>query len=230
MRCRAEPRRKGIPARRDLVGYRHPRGVRPGRRQPAHVYRPGNGDVLERLRRQHADARQRYVLRSARRRQEKFPVAVKNKLGNTRPRAKHNTSAKLAALHFYQLALPAPKAPEDTYDKQRAACGVRRRGVRRQSGLRALPRATALYRAGLVDAHGEGDRHRRLPGKAVASSCLSASRWRPPFRRTSTSSRARPARRTRRRVLVAFRSCRGSPRRRRNEPYTTFPMAHGEEA
>src|SRR4051812_47997821 len=172
MRCRAEPRRKGIPARRDLVGYRHPRGVRPGRRQPAHVYRPGNGDVLERLRRQHADARQRYVLRSARRRQEKFPVAVKNKLGNTRPRAKHNTSAKLAALHFYQLALPAPKAPEDTYDKQRAACGVRRRGVRRQSGLRALPRATALYRAGLVDAHGEGDRHRRLPGKAVASSCL----------------------------------------------------------
>ena len=30
---------------------------------------------------------------------------------------KDNTTAKLAALHFYQLALPAPKTPEDTYDK-----------------------------------------------------------------------------------------------------------------
>jgi hypothetical protein len=36
----------------------------------------------------------------------------------------------------------------------------------------------------------------------------------------SATSRARPARRTRRRVLVAFPSCRGSPGRRRNEPYT----------
>jgi hypothetical protein len=32
-------------------------------------------------------------------------------------------SDKLAALHFYQLAIPAPRPPENSYDKQRAARG-----------------------------------------------------------------------------------------------------------
>ena len=44
------------------------RGFRAGGRQPPHVHRMGLGDLLERVRREHADARQGDVLRSAARR------------------------------------------------------------------------------------------------------------------------------------------------------------------
>jgi hypothetical protein len=53
---------------------------------------------------------------------EKFPLAARAKLGHTRARD-DRTTAKLAALHFYQLVLPPPKPPEDSYDKAAAARG-----------------------------------------------------------------------------------------------------------
>jgi mono/diheme cytochrome c family protein len=53
---------------------------------------------------------------------KKFPLAARAKTGHTRPRADHVTD-KLAALHFYQLAIPAPRPPEDSYDKRLAAQG-----------------------------------------------------------------------------------------------------------
>ncbi len=45
-----------------------------------------------------------------------YPVAAKSGAGNTRGTPDKLTS-KLAALHFYQLAIPAPKAPAGSYVK-----------------------------------------------------------------------------------------------------------------
>jgi hypothetical protein len=53
---------------------------------------------------------------------EKFPIAAKNGFGNVRGVPDLITS-KLAALHFYQLAIPAPAPPEGSFDKDAAARG-----------------------------------------------------------------------------------------------------------
>jgi hypothetical protein len=53
---------------------------------------------------------------------EQFPVAARSGSWNTRGTPDQITS-KLAALHFYQLAIPAPPAPEGSYDKAAAARG-----------------------------------------------------------------------------------------------------------
>ena len=47
---------------------------------------------------------------------DQYPVAAKSGSWNTRGKPDRVT-AKLAALHFYQLSLPAPKAPAGSYDK-----------------------------------------------------------------------------------------------------------------
>ena len=47
---------------------------------------------------------------------DQYPVAAKSGAGNMRGMPDKLTS-KLAALHFYQLSIPAPKAPAGSYDK-----------------------------------------------------------------------------------------------------------------
>jgi hypothetical protein len=47
---------------------------------------------------------------------DQYPVAAKSGSGNTR-NTPDKATAKLAALHFYQLSIPAPKAPAGSYDK-----------------------------------------------------------------------------------------------------------------
>jgi hypothetical protein len=47
---------------------------------------------------------------------DQYPVAAKSGAGNTRSTPDTLTS-KLAALHFYQLSIPAPTAPPGSYDK-----------------------------------------------------------------------------------------------------------------
>lgn len=47
---------------------------------------------------------------------EQFPVSARSNSGNTRGKPDRLTG-KLAALHFYQLAIPAPKPPAKSYDK-----------------------------------------------------------------------------------------------------------------
>ncbi|MGQ0483820.1 MAG: hypothetical protein ACT4SY_00490 [Hyphomicrobiales bacterium] len=47
---------------------------------------------------------------------DQYPVAAKTGSGNTRS-TPDKATAKLAALHFYQLSIPAPKAPAGSYDK-----------------------------------------------------------------------------------------------------------------
>ena len=53
---------------------------------------------------------------------EQYPVAAKTGSGNTRGTPDLVTS-KLAALHFYQLAIPAPQAPEGSFDTAAAERG-----------------------------------------------------------------------------------------------------------
>ena len=52
----------------------------------------------------------------------KFPIAAKAGFGNVRSENDLITS-KLAALHFYQLAIPAPAAPEGSFDPAAAERG-----------------------------------------------------------------------------------------------------------
>ena len=47
---------------------------------------------------------------------DQYPIAAKSGSWNTRGKPDRLT-AKLAALHFYQLSIPAPKAPAGSYDK-----------------------------------------------------------------------------------------------------------------
>ena len=47
---------------------------------------------------------------------DQYPVSAKSGAGNTR-NVPDKATAKLAALHFYQLSIPAPKAPAGSYDK-----------------------------------------------------------------------------------------------------------------
>jgi hypothetical protein len=53
---------------------------------------------------------------------QQFPVAARSESWNTRGKPDRITP-KLAALHFYQLAIPAPPAPDGSYDKAAAARG-----------------------------------------------------------------------------------------------------------
>jgi hypothetical protein len=53
-----------------------------------------------------------------------FPVAARNGFGNIqREEDEDLITSKLPALHFYQLALPAPKPPEGSFDKDAAERG-----------------------------------------------------------------------------------------------------------
>jgi hypothetical protein len=47
---------------------------------------------------------------------KQYPVSAKSGAGNTRDKP-DKVTAKLAALHFYQLSIPAPKAPVGSYDE-----------------------------------------------------------------------------------------------------------------
>ena len=53
---------------------------------------------------------------------EKFPIAARNGFGNVRGNPDLIT-AKLAALHLYQLAIPAPKPPDGSFDRRAATRG-----------------------------------------------------------------------------------------------------------
>ena len=140
------------------------RGVRAGRCEPPHVFGMGLRAVLERLRRQHADARERHVLRSAPEEQGQFPVAAKHGFDNVR-----NTpdliTPKLAALHFYQLSIPAPEPPAGSFDRGRRPLEERRSSWVQRSARPATCRRCSSNRAG-----------RCIPRKRSASTISSRAR------------------------------------------------------
>jgi hypothetical protein len=88
-----------------------------------------------------------------------FPIAERAGFANVRS-SPDLVTPKLAALHFYQLAIPAPAAPTRSFDwgLPNAAGHFQRPGT-----LQHVPRPAALHRAWLEHAHARGDRHRRLP-------------------------------------------------------------------
>ena len=87
----------------------------------------------------------------------RFPIAAREGFGHVRAEEDLITPL-LPALQLYQLALPAPDASARQLRSRRGQ--TRRRRVRRQGGLRQLPRAAALHGTRLEHAHGRGDRHR----------------------------------------------------------------------
>jgi hypothetical protein len=54
---------------------------------------------------------------------EQYPIAAKMGFGNKVPQGEDKISDKLAALHFYQLAMPAPKPPKGSYNEEAALRG-----------------------------------------------------------------------------------------------------------
>jgi hypothetical protein len=52
-----------------------------------------------------------------------FPVAARAGFGNIRPTGDDGVTARLAALHFYQLAIPAPAPPDGSFDRRAADRG-----------------------------------------------------------------------------------------------------------
>jgi hypothetical protein len=55
---------------------------------------------------------------------DQYPVAAGTRAGHTSPTNTPDlVTSKLAALHFYQLAIPAPKAPKGSFDEAAAARG-----------------------------------------------------------------------------------------------------------
>jgi hypothetical protein len=72
---------------------------------------------------------------------DQYPIAARTGAGDTRGKPDLITS-KLPALHFYQLAIPAPKAPEGSFDKAAAARG---KGVFEGRGQCATCHVPPLY-------------------------------------------------------------------------------------
>ena len=117
LRRGAEQGRQGLSSRREAGGNAHPTGVRTGRCEPRHLDRFWLSHLLERLCRRDPDAwsgRRSSMPRFNNK--DQYPVSAKSGSGNTRD-TPDRVTAKLAALHFYQLSIPAPKAPAGSYDK-----------------------------------------------------------------------------------------------------------------
>jgi hypothetical protein len=84
---------------------------------------------------------------------DQFPVAAKSGSGNTR-NTPDKATAKLAALHFYQLSIPAPKAPPGSYDK---AAFERGRTVFNGPGKCATCHVPPLYTEPGYNMHAPGE-------------------------------------------------------------------------
>jgi len=82
----------------------------------------GISPLLERVRCRDGNARVWNLLRHTVDRQDAIPLSAKSRSYNTR-NTPDRISSKLAALHFYQLAIPAPTPPAGSYATDAAARG-----------------------------------------------------------------------------------------------------------
>jgi hypothetical protein len=73
---------------------------------------------------------------------DQYPVEAKARTPGDRRGKPDLITAKLPALHFYQLAIPAPKAPEGSFDKAAAARG---QGVFEERGKCSTCHVPPLY-------------------------------------------------------------------------------------
>ena len=100
----------------------------------------------------------------------KFPIAARERV---RRRAQRPTTASRRsspALHFYQLALPAPRPPRGSFDRAAAAAGGKLFEGKAACARCHVP--PLFTEPGLEHAHRRRDRHRRLPGQALARRAL----------------------------------------------------------
>ena len=99
----------------------------------------------------------------------KFPVAARAGFAHVvnDPDLDHEQAGRSA--HLPARAQGAAAAGGQLRRGRRRA---RQGGLQQEGGLRRVPRAADVQRAGLADAHGRGDRHRRLPGQALARRAL----------------------------------------------------------
>ena len=140
--------------------------LRPRRRQPAHLDRLRIGPLLERLCGGDRDARLRDVLRRAARRQGPISRSPRRAARATPAAQPDQATAKLAALHFYQLAIPAPKAPAGSFDE---AAFERGKALFNGTAKCATCHVPPLFTEPGNNLHApERDRRRRLPGRPLA--------------------------------------------------------------
>jgi len=69
---------------------------------------------------------------------EKYPVAARTKQGHKQD-AQDRITAKLPALHFYQLSLPTPKPPANAFDRRAAANGEKIFNAKARCGTCHVP-------------------------------------------------------------------------------------------
>ncbi len=82
------------------------------------------------------------------------------------------TSSRRSSRHCTSTSSACRRPARHAVQLRRGGRRARRRALRRQGGLRALPRAAAVHGARLEHAHAGGDRHRLLPGRALARRAL----------------------------------------------------------
>ncbi len=94
---------------------------------------------------------------------EQYPVAARSGAYNARGKPGLIT-AKLAALHFYQLAVPAPTPPSGTFDKENTGQST----LRQQGELCELPCPAPIHRAGKQPSFASRDRCGLFSGGSIA--------------------------------------------------------------
>ena len=94
-------------------------GVRPSRRGPRDLDRFRVGHLLGRLRRRNPNAWLGNRFHARFNNKDQYPISAKSGSWNTRHKPDRVT-AKLAAVHFYQLSIPAPKAPSGHMTRPRS--------------------------------------------------------------------------------------------------------------
>ena len=105
---------------------------------------------------------------------EQFPIAAKMKFGNKRPTGEDKVTDKLAALQFYQLAIPSPKPPKGSFDEAAATRGMTVFNGKAQCCN--LPCSTSVHRARMEYTQARGNWNRRFPGKPFSRENLCNSR------------------------------------------------------
>jgi len=70
---------------------------------------------------------------------KQYPVAARARMGRTRPEGEDLITAKLPALHFYQLALPAPRPPKGSFDAAAAGRGEKLFAAQAKCGTCHVP-------------------------------------------------------------------------------------------
>ncbi len=91
---------------------------------------------------------------------DQYPIAAKRGAGNTRG-TPDKLTPQLAALHFYQLSIPAPKAPAGSYNRP---AFERKGNLQRPRQVRDLSRPASLHGAGEQLACTGRDWRRLVPG------------------------------------------------------------------